>query len=450
MSTADSQPSATATSRDTEAATGDPHGHSSALRALRVAMVTPDYPPDVIGGGGVSCHLLVRHLRERGLVVDVYALTERARQARTRRHQPPSTSPLPVSEPAGSDVRLSAAGGRLGRNLRAFAAVRRRVSDYDLVHVYDASLLPAATLIHCLARPRAPVVMHLNNLQGACFTPELCLKEDCDRHTWLKSIRCAIVDPEPSCELRRLLLVHPMFHIVNRMARLLPLFVAISADLKARYVASGFPAERIVVVPNMLDERLFPPREVERKVGSGDELTILCVGQLDHRKGAQDLVAAYARLPAQLQRRARLTLLGAGKDEQALRELIRQYDIGDRVQVRYCRYDNLPDEYAAADVFVKPACWPEPFGRTCLEALACALPILAADVPSAREILGDGALYYRPFHVDDLAAKLGQLIDSEQLRHDTATRAPDRLARYMPSKVVDRLLELYQTCRTGP
>jgi len=286
--------------------------------------------------------------------------------------------------------------------------------------------------------------MQLNNLQGACFTPELCLKEECDRHGWLKSIRCALVDPEPSSKLRRLLLVHPAFHIVSRLGRLVPAFIAISADLKERYVANGFPAERICVVPNMLDERLFAPREVGEEVSGPRALNILCVGQLDHRKGVHDVVAAYGRLPAEVRARARLVLLGAGKDEPRLRELIGQCGIGDRVQIRHCRYRDLPDEYAAADVFVKPACWPEPFGRTCIEALAFGLPVLAADVPSARDIFGHNAVYYRPFEAADLAANLRRLIESDALRRRTAAGAAGRLARYAPSKVVDGILGVYE------
>lgn len=412
-------------------------------------MVTPDYPPDAIGGGGVSCHLLVRHLRERGLIVDVYALTQRAPERRRPGPEPSAGNDARASAPGGTDVRLSAGGGRVGRNLRAVAALRGRLGDYDLVHVYDGSLLPAAALLHCLGRPRVPVVMHLNNLQGACLTPELCLKEECDRHGWLKSIRCAVVDPEPTSRLRRLLLVHPVFHIVNRMGRLAPAFIAISADLKARYVAAGLPADRIVVAPNMLDERLFAPREAEEKEERGDGLNILYVGQLDHRKGVHDLVAAYGRLPAAVRGRARLRILGAGKDEAALRQLIDQCDIGDRVEMRHCRYGDLPDEYAAADVFVKPACWPEPFGRTCLEALAFGLPVVAADVPSAREILAGSAVYYQPFDVDDLAAQLQRVIESAQLRRDMAARAAGRLEQYMPSAVVGRILQVYEGCLDG-
>jgi len=334
----------------------------------------------------------------------------------------------------------------VGRNLRAFAALRGRLSEYDIVHVYDASLLPAAAMLHCLGRPRVAVVMHLNNLQGACFTPELCLKEDCERHGWLKSLRCAVVDPEPTSRIRRLLLVHPIFHVVNRLGRFAPILIALSADLKARYVAAGFSAERIVVVPNMLDEPLFAARAATRTGNGPVELSVLTVGQLDHRKGVHELVAAYGQLPAEVQARARLQILGAGKDEGRLRELIDHCGIGDRVTIRHCPYDELPDEYAAADLFVKPACWPEPFGRTCLEALAFGLPVLAADVPSAREVLGSSAAYYRPFDVDDLAANLRRLIEGDELRRGTASGATDRLGQYSPSNIVNAILDVYESC----
>jgi glycosyltransferase involved in cell wall biosynthesis len=229
-----------------------------------------------------------------------------------------------------------------------------------------------------------------------------------------------------------------------------PTLIALSADLKARYVAAGFPAERIVVVPNMLDEPLFAAREATRTGNGPAELSVLTVGQLDHRKGVHELVAAYGQLPAEVQARARLKILGAGKDEGRLRELIDQCGIGDRVTIRHCPYDELPDEYAAADLFVKPACWPEPFGRTCLEALAFGLPVLAADVPSAREVLGSSAAYYRPFDVDDLAANLRRLIESDELRRGTASGATDRLGQYRPSKIVNAILGVYETCCGRP
>jgi len=55
----------------------------------------------------------------------------------------------------------------------------------------------------------------------------------------------------------------------------------------------------------------------------------------------------------------------------------------------------VPELYRHADVFAFPS-WGESFGLPMLEAMASGLPIVAADVPVNREILGDCALFYSP------------------------------------------------------
>ena len=393
---------------------------------MRIAIVTPDYPPDPIGGAGISCHLLVQQLRQRGVRVDVFALAGKAQ---------------PQEGPQGTDFHLPRPRSLLRRNLAAAAAIQRSGQRYDLVHVYEASLLPAGRLIQGLLRRRVPVLATLNNLRAACFAPELALKEQCDCARLLGSLRCVFANPEPSCRLRGLFYVWPTFHLARRFCRGLTHYIALSEDTRQRYIRAGFDAARITVVPNMYDPVHFAPRE--RQERPADKLRVLCVGQIDHRKGVLDLVEAFARLPRDVRQQAELLFLGRGKEEPALRRLAGRLAIEEQVQVRYVPYEELPGEYEQAHIAAIPARWPEPFGRSKLEAMAFGLPILTSDHGSAREILGEAGLYHWPFDTRDLAEKLRRLLTDGDLRRQLGQAGQARLPAYAPERIVPLVVSLY-------
>jgi glycosyltransferase involved in cell wall biosynthesis len=161
--------------------------------------------------------------------------------------------------------------------------------------------------------------------------------------------------------------------------------IAVSQALAERMQALGMPADRIRVLRNGVDTRVFSPvpRDSARATlgVTGDALLLLGVGNLVAEKAWDLLIRAVARLP-----RAQLVLVGEGPLRGMLDSLAHELAPG---RVRFLPnmpQSNLRVAYAAADVMGLPSLregWP----NVVLESLACGTPVIASRVGGVPEIL---------------------------------------------------------------
>jgi glycosyltransferase involved in cell wall biosynthesis len=83
---------------------------------------------------------------------------------------------------------------------------------------------------------------------------------------------------------------------------------------------------------------------------------------------------------------------------------------------------HLPGLYAGAAAFVLPS-WHEGFGLTCIEAMACGVPVVAARAGALPETCGDAARYADPFDPDDIATQVLAALGDDRLREAGPQRA---------------------------
>jgi glycosyltransferase involved in cell wall biosynthesis len=169
------------------------------------------------------------------------------------------------------------------------------------------------------------------------------------------------------------------------------------------------------------------------------------------QKNLGTLMGAVEQLHAEAPERFRLTLTaGFGQDwfvndpyfprfveERTLyRRLHGQGVVQD---ADWSRYGSLPSLYHSSDIFVFPS-YTESFGHPLVEAMAAGLAIVAADVPSSRELCGDAALYFPPFDVRACADTLRKVADSPALAADLRAKAMARATEFTWERHVRELM----------
>lgn len=132
------------------------------------------------------------------------------------------------------------------------------------------------------------------------------------------------------------------------------------------FVAEGFPAEKLLVVPyGAAIEKFQPANDFTRKA---DDFRLLFVGQLAQRKGLSYLLRAYEAFHGP---GTRLTLIGGFYgDDSALAPYRNLFE-----HIPHLPQMDLIDHYRRADVFVFPTLI-EGLGLVVLEAMACGLPVI--------------------------------------------------------------------------
>ena len=206
--------------------------------------------------------------------------------------------------------------------------------------------------------------------------------------------------------------------------------------------------DRVSVIPLGLDLARFEqpdPQQVADLKARFPGPRLLFVGRLRYYKGVQFLLAALPQVPA-----ARLVIVGTGPMAEPWQA--QAYDLGlaDRVHFLGDISDaDLPAYYAAADLFVLPACArSEAFGVVQLEALASGTPILSTEVGTGTSYVNQDGVTGRVVSASDsqaLADALLELLANPAQLQIMAAAARQRAASEFSLPImVARVETLYQ------
>lgn len=212
----------------------------------------------------------------------------------------------------------------------------------------------------------------------------------------------------------------------------------------------GVPREHIAVIHHGCSLDMYVDHHEEKfqqmcqRFGLPKSPYVLFVGGAEPRKNHRTLFAAFSRSK---QLAKSFCLVAVGDIDTRGYNLFRtahEFGISDVVRCPgLVTAEELRLLYSFAGVFVFPSLY-EGFGIPILEAMACGAPVIATDRSAIPEIAGDAALYVDPTNVEQLVAKLEQLLSDEAARQKMREHGFQRARQFTWNRAAHETLSLYR------
>jgi glycosyltransferase involved in cell wall biosynthesis len=153
-------------------------------------------------------------------------------------------------------------------------------------------------------------------------------------------------------------------------------------------------------------------------------------------------VQAVARLRAMYSQPLQLLRLGPPTPE--FTAAVQNYGLEDITHyVVGVPSDHMPALYNSVDILLFPSLY-EGFGWPPLEAMACGTPVVASNVASLPEVIGDAGFMCSPHDHDGLAQAMYALLTDNDLRRSIIKRGLIRASLFEWERVARQTLAVYE------
>ncbi len=199
------------------------------------------------------------------------------------------------------------------------------------------------------------------------------------------------------------------------------------------------PEERITVIPNASE---LSAEMADHEASTVSAPYVLFVGSRAFYKNFARTVLAFGKA-ATMWPELRLVVVGSPITQieeewlSALRlreRVIEKVDIGDR---------QLAALYRGSEALIYPSLY-EGFGIPLLEAMSCGTIPIAARTSSIPEVVGDAAILFDPYSVDELTECILSLRQLGGRREEYLRKGQQRTANYSWDSTATKTLELYR------
>jgi glycosyltransferase involved in cell wall biosynthesis len=372
-------------------------------KPLRIMMVVDGYYPSV-GGAELQAGLLASELARDGNSVKIVS--------------PLLDSAMPVTEVIdGIRVeripypRIRFLGAMLLGIKFALKLFRER-HEYDAIHIHMVKNLAT---VAGMIRPFMDICV-VGKISGA----------------W--EFNGGVLDSE---KLRK-----PVYRVMNHFIKKADYFQCISKYTETMLVNSGYPPERILMIPNGVDLARFTAASALTE-SRGRRINAVYVGRVEKVKGLDILVSSWAQVCSAHD--AHLYIAGDGPVRRELTEQASRLGLSDRISF-LGTVRNVPELLSRADIYVQPS-RQEGLPNSVLEAMAMSLPIVATRVSGNEDLVTDGVngILVTPEDADGLAQAIQRLISNSALAQEMGRKSRKVIEdNYALNAVITRLKQAYR------
>lgn len=196
-------------------------------------------------------------------------------------------------------------------------------------------------------------------------------------------------------------------------------------------------------------EKFCPDRAIEpekrKELGiPEDAFHIVSVAELNDNKNQRLIIEALAGLREE---NIYFTICGKGRNRELLEKLAADRGVGRRVKLLGYRTD-VKEILQTADCFVFPSIR-EGFGIAAVEALACGVPVIAADNRGTREYMQDGknGILCGTMGTGEFARAIRRLCERPDYRNELAQACRESVSPYALSAVDTDMRRIYESIK---
>ena len=174
-------------------------------------------------------------------------------------------------------------------------------------------------------------------------------------------------------------------------------------------------------------------------------INLLFVGRLEKRKGLKHLLGAFSKLKWDWPN-LRLLVVGPGKPDPDSYRIMSERNLKDVIFIGGVSEEEKARYYKSADIYCSPATGGESFGIVLLEAMAAGKPVIASNIAGYASVItnGEEGLLHLPKDDDDLAQKIGILLENREYRLRLASRGRQKVEHFRWEHVANRVLDYYK------
>ena len=208
--------------------------------------------------------------------------------------------------------------------------------------------------------------------------------------------------------------------------------------------------DKIKIIPSapckIKDEELDKDIEEKLKKFIGNERNVICnITLYATHKNLELLLYAIKYIKDNDLCKLKLIITideDGGNDQNNLVRMINTLNIDDYVlSIGNIKHNNIKKLLDISKVFIFPS-YAESFGIPFVEAMQCGKPIVAADLGFAHDVCGDAALYFKYNDKRDLAIKIVELLNDEELRLKKGNIAQERSSLFNEKDIVKEYTSL--------
>jgi glycosyltransferase involved in cell wall biosynthesis len=215
--------------------------------------------------------------------------------------------------------------------------------------------------------------------------------------------------------------------------------VSLTENDRRKTISAGVQSAKTVVIPNGVDTDLFHPQTSEKIPHS-----IVWTGRYVPEKGLERLLKAAKLLAAEVPD-VKLLLVGSGKERARLVALAHQLKLEENVLfVDPIQQKDIAALLNKCTLFALPSL-SEGFQTALLEAMACAIPVVATSGIGLEEIVGDAGILVNAGNSRELANAIKTILTDTRMGKDLGLRGRERVMEYYDwRQVVSAVNNLYK------